>query len=82
MHADIKGALAQINTSWKGFEHRGKFMTKSQVKSVLEYAIEKGYETTAELTDEEVDKVLGWHICYKSNQICKYDCKGLCKESC
>ena len=21
-------------------------------------------------------------ICYKSNEICKYDCRGLCKESC
>jgi hypothetical protein len=21
-------------------------------------------------------------ICYKSNKLCKYDCSGLCKESC
>ena len=21
-------------------------------------------------------------ICYKSNELCKYDCFGLCKESC
>ena len=21
-------------------------------------------------------------ICYKSNELCKYDCSGLCKESC
>ncbi|MBC7847241.1 MAG: hypothetical protein H7Y10_12190 [Flavobacterium sp.] len=21
-------------------------------------------------------------ICYKSNEVCAYDCKGLCKESC
>lgn len=56
MHADIKGALEQINTSWRSFEHRGKPMTKEQVRKVLEYAIRKGYKTTADLTDEEVDK--------------------------
>ena len=21
-------------------------------------------------------------ICYKNNELCKYDCHGLCKESC
>ncbi len=21
-------------------------------------------------------------ICYKNNEVCKYDCSGLCKESC
>ena len=21
-------------------------------------------------------------ICYKTKEVCKYDCKGLCKESC
>ena len=21
-------------------------------------------------------------ICYKSNEVCRYDCSGLCKESC
>jgi hypothetical protein len=58
MHADLAGALEQINTSWKAFEHKGKPMTKDQVRKVLKYGLSKGYKTTAELTDDEVDKVL------------------------
>lgn len=58
MHADIKGALAQINKSWKAFEHKGVPMTKKQVIVVLNYANAKGYKTTAELSDDEVDKLI------------------------
>lgn len=58
MDADIKGALEQINKSYKAFEHRGKRMTKLQVKKVLEYALEKGYKSTGELSDSEVDTIL------------------------
>lgn len=58
MHADIKGALAQINKSWKAFEHKGNPMTKEQVRVVLTYANAKGYKTTAELKDEEVDNLI------------------------
>ena len=58
MNADVKGALMQINRSYKAFEHKGKRMTKYQVKKVLEYADSKGYEHTGQLSDEEVDKVL------------------------
>lgn len=58
MHADIIGALEQLNTSYRAFEHKGERMTKEQVEKVLLYAKDKGYKTTAELTDEEVDKVL------------------------
>lgn len=58
MHADLIGALEQLNKSYKAFEHRGQKMSKDQVRKVLKYGIEKGYKTTAELTDEEVDKVL------------------------
>lgn len=58
MNADIKGALEQINKSWMAFEHNGKHMTKNQVKAVLEYGLEKGYKSTNELTDKEVDDVL------------------------
>ena len=58
MNADCKGALAQLNTSYKAFEHKGKKMSKAQVKAVLEYAIEKGYEHTGMLGDEEVDRIL------------------------
>jgi hypothetical protein len=59
MHADLIGALEQINKSYRAFEHKGQKMTKHQVRKVLEYGIKKGYKTTAELKDEEVDKVLG-----------------------
>jgi len=58
MKADCKGALAQINKSYKVFEHNGKSMTKKEVKAILEYAIEKGYETTGEIKDFEIDEVL------------------------
>lgn len=58
MHADVKGALVRLNESYRSFEHNGKRMTKIEVKAVLEYAILKGYKTTAELKDEEVDSVL------------------------
>lgn len=58
MHADLKGALLNINRSYKAFEHKGEKMSKKQVKKVLEYGINKGYKSTAELTDEEVDSIL------------------------
>lgn len=58
MDADIQGALDQINTSYKCFEHRGKKMSKEQVRKVLEYAKQVGYKTTAELKDREVDEIL------------------------
>jgi hypothetical protein len=59
MNADCKGALAQINKSWKAFVHKDKPMSKSEVKAVLQYAIQKGYEHTGMLSDEEIDNVLG-----------------------
>lgn len=58
MNADIAGALAQIDKSWKGFEHKGKRLTKEQVIKVLEFGLSKGYKTTDQFTDEEVDNLL------------------------
>lgn len=58
MNADCKGALAQINRSYKAFVHNGKPMSKAEVKAILEYAIEKGYDHTGMLSDEEVDNIL------------------------
>ncbi len=58
MNADIKGALAQINTCWRCFEHNGEKMTKNQVRKVLEDGIAKGYKTTSEIPDEEIDKII------------------------
>jgi hypothetical protein len=58
MNADCKGALAQLNKSWKAFTHKGKSMTKEQVKAVLEYGVKKGYDHTGLLTDEEIDTII------------------------
>ena len=58
MNADCKGALAQINKSYRAFTHNGESMTKSEVKAVLEYAVKKGYDHTGLLTDEEIDTII------------------------
>lgn len=58
MHADIQGALQKIDRTWRLFVHKGRRMSRLEVETVLKYALEKGYKTTAELTDEEVDEVL------------------------
>jgi len=58
MDADIQGCLNQIKRSYKAFEHKGKRMTKSQVKAVLEYGISKGYTSVSEISDSEVDTIL------------------------
>lgn len=58
MKADLVGALEQLEKSWKAFEHKGKPMTKEQVRKALVYGIKKGYKHTGELTDEDVDNAL------------------------
>jgi hypothetical protein len=58
MDASVEGALEQIDRSWKCFVHRDKPMTKPQVKAVLEYALQVGYESTSELKDSEIDDII------------------------
>lgn len=58
MNADCKGALAQINQSYKSFVHNGNKMSKQAVKKVLEYAVAKGYEHTGQISDAEIDSIL------------------------
>ena len=58
MNADCKGALDAIDKSWRTFTHKGKYMSKADVKAVLEYAIDKGYKHTGLLTDKEVDNII------------------------
>jgi hypothetical protein len=65
MNADIEGALRSIKQkpkSYKAFTHRDRFLSKEQVIRVLEYGLAKGYKTTDELSDKEVDAILGWHF--------------------
>lgn len=58
MNADVIGALTHLEKSWKSFTHKGKPMMKSQVEAVLQYAINKGYQHTGELSDDEVDGII------------------------
>ncbi|WP_198675441.1 hypothetical protein [Pleomorphovibrio marinus] len=58
MHADVNGALAQINKSWRAFTHKGSPMTKEEVRKVLQYAKDQGYKSTAELSEYEVDRII------------------------
>lgn len=58
MQADLIGALEQLHESWKAFEHRGKPMTKERVQKALVYGIRKGYKSTGELTDKDVEFAL------------------------
>jgi len=58
MHADVKGALIQINTSYKAFTHKGKRMSKTQVYEVLKYADQVGYKTTDQIPDKEIDEII------------------------
>ena len=58
MQANLVGALEQLDKSWKAFEHKGKPMTKEQVRKCLVYGIQKGYEHTGQLTDEEIDAII------------------------
>ena len=59
MNADLTGALEQLDTAWKAFEHKGKPMTKDQVRKALIFGIKKGYKHTGELTDEDVELAIG-----------------------
>ena len=58
MNADIQGALDQINRSWRAFKHNGISMSKNQVKRVLEFGLMRGYKTTDQISDVDVDKIL------------------------
>ncbi len=82
MHADIKGSLEYMKNKTIHFEHRGVKLTQEQTKKVLEYGLNNRYKTTADFTDEEINGILGWEICYKTNKICVHYCSGLCRESC
>jgi len=58
MNASIQGALNNLGNSWRAFEHNGHRMSYNEVKAVLEYGLAKGYKTTNELTDAEIDNII------------------------
>ena len=58
MDADIQGALNQINKSWRAFEHNGKGITKTQVKAILTYGKNKGYEYVSQIPDKIIDEII------------------------
>lgn len=58
MHADLKGSLIAIENSWKSFVNNGNPMERKEVEYILNYGINKGYKTTADFEENEVDLVL------------------------
>lgn len=58
MDASIRGALNHINSSWKEFTHKGKRMTKAQVKAVLEFGIDQGFEKVSQISDADIDRII------------------------
>ncbi len=43
------------------FTVKGRPLTHREVTERVDYAIRKGYQTEADIPDEEVMKVLGWN---------------------
>jgi len=58
MHADLKGALMHVNRYWHLFEHNGASLSKKQVKYILKYGIDKGYDKTSDFKEGEIDNIL------------------------
>lgn len=56
--------LAGLKRNWRRknlsgfFTHRGRNLSDSEVRKLVEYGLKKGYRTEAEFSDEEVDRVL------------------------
>ena len=58
MNASIQVLLNQLNRSYSTLEHKGERLTKTQVKAILEYGLEKGYTNTNQFSDDEIDDIL------------------------
>lgn len=58
MNADLKGCLNKLDKVYKVLEHKGRPLYKEQVKKILEYGINKGYETLYDIPDSEIDNLL------------------------
>lgn len=61
MHADIQGALAFMKRGrFVPLVHKGKTLSRKEALKVLRWADSKGYESTSQIKDEEVDKLLNY----------------------
>ena len=58
MGANIQWAILNFNRVWNLFEHNGRKLTRMEVMALLNYGLSKGYVSTSQLTDEEIDMVL------------------------
>ncbi len=41
------------------FSYNGKLLSHEQIKAIVNYAVEKGYRTDADIPEDEVNKLLG-----------------------
>jgi len=69
MDADIKSCYEQLNRSYKAFEHKGKPMTKLQVKRCLEYGLASGMKSVSEIPDSIIDSIIKTKIYDKQKRI-------------
>jgi hypothetical protein len=58
MNADIDWVLENLVRASRLVEHRGKFLSKAELKAVMLHGKQKGYKTIAQFKDKEVDHVL------------------------
>lgn len=58
MDADINGLLDNINRFGNCVEHNGRNLCKSELKTILIKAKEKGYTSISEIPNELVEEVL------------------------
>lgn len=68
----VEGSKISIYTKLSRYEKEGFKNEDTELTKALLEVLEVD---KSELIKEFID------ICYKSNEPCKYDCKGLCKES-
>jgi len=58
MGANIQWAILNFNRVWNLFEHNGRKLTRMEVMALLNYGLSKGYASTSQLADDEIDMVL------------------------
>ncbi len=59
MNANLEYSLKNIDTIYSAFTHDGESMSKIEVMAILGYGIAMGYEYTHEISDSEINIVLG-----------------------